>query len=134
MKLRERQDSIALALLKTLEALLDPTVAAQTPPLTQARLGKVRGELRQLGYKIEPPPRLTLDELIKQEAKRQLAGGGKASSAAITSSVADWILKNWNEQQPAVSEVRRATKVQNPHDAQVYDHLQAEVQKYLGDF
>ena len=77
MKLRERQDSIALALLEVIDALTDPAVSARTPPLTVARLGKVRGELRQLGYEIKQPAKLTLDQLIKQQTKRQLRGPAK---------------------------------------------------------
>ena len=77
MKLRERQDSIALALLNTLEALLDPAVSGRTPPITLSRLAKVRGELNAIGYEIKQPAKLTLDELIKQETKRQLAGAVK---------------------------------------------------------
>ena len=134
MKLRERQDAVAMALLEVIDALTDPAVSARTPPITLSRLAKVRGELNAIGYEIKQPAKLTLDELIKQETKRQLAGVGKASTAAITSTVADWVLKNWNEQQPAVKTVRRATKVANPHDAQVYDFIESEVQKYIGNF
>lgn len=131
MKMRERLDHLGLALAEVVAALTDPEVASRMPPITVARLGKVNGELGTLGYKIEQPPQLSLVELIRDETRLAVAQRDWASVGRITGAVADWILERWGSDQPAVKATRRATQVQNPHDARVIDFLHGEVADYL---
>ena len=133
MKLRERQDAVAMALLRTIEALTDREVASKTAPLTLTRLGKIRGELSALGYEIPKPQQLTLGEVIKEQTKRAVAGRDSACVGSISGAVATWVLKHWDDNQPGVKTVRRATRVANPHDSRVLDFVESEVRLYLGD-
>ena len=128
MKLRERQDAIALELTRVVDVLMQTRVSNKfaLPYELRLKLDESRKTLRGLGYEIIKPKELRLDALIKREAK--------ASAQANTLSVQgirDRVLDAIPRHQPAWGQVKAATGASGILESLVYDYVEAETRAYL---
>ena len=129
MKLRERQDAIALELARIVDILSETRTAQGKFALAydvRLKLDDVRQNLRGMGYEIIKPVELRLDKLIQREAKKS----AQASALSI-GDIRERVLAALPVHGPAWDQIKADTKANDTAESGVWDYLEAEIRAYL---
>ena len=129
MKLRERQDSIAIELTRVVDILSETRTAQGKFALAydvRLKLDDVRQNLRGLGYEIIKPVELRLDKLIQREAKNS----AQARALSI-GDIRERVLAALPKHGPAWDQIKADTKANDTAESGVWDYVEADVRAYL---
>ena len=129
MKLRERQDAIALELARIVDIISETRTAQGKFALAydvRLKLDDVRQNLRGLGYEIIKPVELRLDKLIQREAKNS----AQASALSI-GDIRERVIGELTTNAPAWSQVKADANANDIAESGVWDYVEAEVRAYL---
>ena len=129
MKMRDRQDSIALELARMVDILSETRTAQGKFALAydvRLKLDDVRQNLRGMGYEIIKPPQLRLDALIREQSK-----ASAQSSALSIGDIRERVIGELTKNAPAWSQVKADANANDIAESGVWDYVEAEVRAYL---
>ena len=129
MKLRERQDAIALELTRVVDVLMQtrtPQNEFVLPYALRLKLDDIRVNLAGMGYEIIKPVELRLDKLIQREAKNS----AQASALSIPD-IQGRVIGALPKHDPAWSQIKEGTGALDTAESGVWDYVEAEVRAYL---
>ena len=128
MKLRERQDGIAIELTRIVDTMMQTRVNNKFvfPYELRVKLDDIRVNLAGMGYEIIKPVELRLDKLIKREAKNSAQ-----SNALSIVDIQDRVIGALSKHEPAWSQVKADTKANDTAESGVWDYVEAEIRAYL---
>ena len=129
MKLRERFDSLSVAILVAVEGIRHE----QLSPLGKQNLKRSADMLRELGAELPREPKVSTEQLIRASIVDVLAQGGKPNYYDVGSVMHSRIGELWLGQTAAVRDVKRRSKATYAEEAATWETCLELAAKYMDE-